>query len=225
MLHMSLKENKTQAWQWENAQHDMWLKPCEDAYYMLNKWQDQSFKNILDLGSGLGRHAILFAENKMNVTALDSSAYGIDHLKSWAENKKLQLEAAVGDMHHLPYGSDSFDAIFMYHVVSHTDTEGMEKILSELTRVLRPGGEIFITMCSKASPEFQSSKATIIDANTIIRNVEGPEKDIPHFYVSLDDILTMFVAYDINKIRHIDYCCIDNQVQSSKYYYINLTKK
>jgi ubiquinone/menaquinone biosynthesis C-methylase UbiE len=52
-------------------------------------------------------------------------------------------------MKELPYKDESFDCILAYHVISHTDTQGIKRILKELNRVLRKSGEFFITLCSK----------------------------------------------------------------------------
>jgi len=42
----------------------------------------------------------------------------------------------------LPYADNSFDSVFACHVISHTDTEGTKKIISEIEHVLKPGGLI-----------------------------------------------------------------------------------
>lgn len=39
------------------------------------------------------------------------------------------MDVKVADMQDLPYQDDSFDAIFAYHVISHTDTLGIGQIL------------------------------------------------------------------------------------------------
>lgn len=139
----------SRGWEWEKANKSPWLEPSEDSYFLSNKWLGLGFKNVLDLGAGLGRHSILFAKQGFNVSAIDISDYAINYLKGWAEKENLNIDAMVGDMTALPYTDNSFDCVFVYHAISHTDTIGIKKIINEIERVLRQGGEIYTSMCSK----------------------------------------------------------------------------
>ncbi|MBC8061058.1 MAG: class I SAM-dependent methyltransferase [Clostridiaceae bacterium] len=211
-------------WKWEEADQLPWLKPCEDSYYMATKWLDSGFKNVLDLGAGLGRHSIFLAKQGFKVSAIDLSDYGMNNLKQWAEKENFNIDIKVGDMVDLPYADNSFDCVFAYHVISHTDTLGARKVISEIERVLKKGGEIYTSMCSKETWKFQKAGFSKIDENTVINMEDGPEKDVPHFYANLDDVLKLFHNFNIEKIRHIDYCYINSHKQNSKYYYINGSK-
>jgi len=216
---------ESKGWEWEKANQSPWLKPSEDSYFLSNKWIQKDYKNVLDLGSGLGRHSILFAKDGFNVSAFDISEYGINHLNDWAVKENLSIKSNIGDMHNLPYEDNSFDCVFIYHAISHTDTNGIKQIIKEIERVLRTGGEIYTSMCSKESDQFKDSNYPKLDENTIIRTDEGPEKDVPHYYVNLDDIIELFNSFDIEKVRHIDYCYLNSKKQDLKYYYINGIKK
>ena len=46
------------------------------------------------------------------------------------------------------------------------------------------------------------------------------KKGIPHFYVTLDDIIDLLADYDIDRIRHIDDCYFAGKKQNSKHYFI-----
>ena len=80
---------QSKGWHWEVADKSNWLKPAEDSYYLANKWREKEYKTILDLGSGLGRHSIFFAQQGFTVSSIDISEYGVNHLKSWANNESL----------------------------------------------------------------------------------------------------------------------------------------
>lgn len=114
----------SKGWEWEKANQSPWLKPTEDSYYFANKWSQLGFKKVLDLGAGLGRHPISFAQQGFNVLAIDLSDYGMNNLKEWADKENLNVDIKVGDMMALPYADNSIDCVFAYHVISHTDTMG-----------------------------------------------------------------------------------------------------
>lgn len=215
----------SKGWEWEKADQSPWLKPTDDCYYLAKKWSYLGFKKILDLGAGLGRHSIYFAEQGFDVSAIDISEYAVNHLKAWSENENLHIDIKLGDMISLPYADDSFDCVFAYHSISHTDTVGTKKTLSEIERVLKQGGEVFTSMCSKESWEFATAGFPKIDENTILYTLDGPDKDVPHFYADRDDILYLFHNFDIERVRHTDYCVLNNEKQDNKYYYINGRKK
>jgi 2-polyprenyl-3-methyl-5-hydroxy-6-metoxy-1,4-benzoquinol methylase len=145
----------SKAWNWKEEVNPIWLKPSEDSYFIASHWKESGFKDILDFGCGLGRHFIFFAKQGFNVSSFDLSQEGINHLSQWAEDEKLVIDLTVADMLNLPYRDNSYDCIFAYHVISHTDTIGMQKILSEISRILKPNGEIFLTLCSKETWSFK----------------------------------------------------------------------
>lgn len=97
------------------------LKPVDNCICLASKWRESGRIDLLDLGTGLGRNAIYFAKQGFNVTAMDISGYAIDYLKKWAIKENVSIKADVGDMLCLPYPDHSFDCIFAYHVISHTD--------------------------------------------------------------------------------------------------------
>lgn len=213
-------------WEWEKVTNQApWSKPTEDGIYFAHKWSSLGYKRVLDLGAGLGRHSIWFAKQGLQVSALDISAYAINHLNEWAERERVDVQAAVGDMIELPYEDQSFDCVFVYHAISHSDTPGVKRIVGEIERVLRQGGELYTSVCSKASWEYTQSGFPKVDENTLLYAQDGPDKNVPHYYANVDDILELLHNFTVEKIRHIDYCYVNGQKQDSKYYYVNGYKK
>lgn len=214
----------SKGWEWEKVNQSPWLKPTDDVYYLASKWSEQGYRRVLDIGAGLGRHSIFFAKQGFEVSAIDIAEYGVNQLKEWAQKEKLSIDARVADMISLPYEDNYFDCIFAYHSMSHTDAEGLKKAISEIERVLKPGGELYTSLCSKASWEFTDYPFAKIDENTVLCKDEGPEYDVPHYYADREDIIGLLHNFDIERIRHVDYCYLNNQKIDCKYYYINAHK-
>ncbi|WP_438448140.1 hypothetical protein [Gorillibacterium sp. sgz5001074] len=101
----------------------------------------------------------------------------------------------------------------------------MKRMIAEVERVLKQGGELYTSICSKSSWEYVHSGYPRIDANTLLCTEDGPEKDVPHYYADVDDILELLQSFTIEKIRHVDYCYMNAKKQDSKYYYVNGYKK
>jgi len=108
---------------------------------------------VLDLGCGFGRHAFEAARRGAHVVALDA---GRDEVEGVAATFAAMLEAGElrttdlhtacvqGDALHLPFLDATFDRVICSEVLEHIP--GDLEAMSELARVLRPGGTMAITV-------------------------------------------------------------------------------
>ncbi len=110
---------------------DIWLK------LIAEKINVQGDVTLLDLGCGTGRFTIPIA------TQLGYSVTGADASEDMVIKASVKKDAEramwdVQDASSLTYSDDSFDAVFMSHLLHHVD--GPLKVLGECSRVLKPGG-------------------------------------------------------------------------------------
>lgn len=219
---------KSKEWNWNIVNENeskIWLEPSIESYYLLNRWKKQEKKVFLDLGCGLGRHTILFAKNGFTTKAFDLSNEAIERTKEYAENEGVKVEFKQGDMLNLPYEDESIDCILCRNVISHTDTEGIKKIICELKRVLKEKGECYLTLGSKDTWGFKREDWPFVDENTKIRVENGPENGIPHFYADYDLIKKLFNDFKIEKIYQVEDFYDDNGKNYSSFHYHILIKK
>lgn len=94
---------------------------------------------ILELGCGVGRDAVFFAEHGHRVTATDGSKVVIGQNRQRINHKNITFD--ILDMRQpLPYESDSYDVVYAnlsLHYYSHDRTGAM---FGQIGRVLRPNG-------------------------------------------------------------------------------------
>ena len=213
------------SWDWDLAKNrDYWLDPSLESYYYVEKWKREGRIRVLDLGCGLGRHSLLFARNGFEVTAIDASAKAIAFLTEESERQGLDIRCDVGDMHDLPYDGDSFDCVFAYLCISHTDTSRVGRIFEGIRRVLKEGGAVFMTLCSKDTWSFTSSGYPRIDDNSLVKT-EGAEAGLPHFYVDREDIEQLMEGFELVNVRHIDDCYYQGGWHNSKHYFIEAVNR
>jgi len=220
---------QSKGWDWENVSETYratHLKPTEDCQHCAEKWKDAGYEAVLDLGAGLGRHSICFAKNGLNVSAIDISEYGIKHLQAWAATENVSIETKVGDMLSLPYADNSFDCIFAYHVISHSDSIGIRKIIKEIERVLKPKGAVYLSFSSKGTDDFIETVRPKVDDNTMYWEGGADIDGSPIFYASILDITELLSNFTINKIFQREMYNKDESGndRKSEYHYVSATR-
>ena len=102
----------------------------------------------LDVGCGIGLQAILLTDAvgpEGHVTGVDITPEFLAHAKKKAEMAGLSdmVSFKLGDMNELPFDDNTFDWLWSANCVGYPAREPLP-LLKELTRVVKPGGEIAI---------------------------------------------------------------------------------
>ncbi len=98
---------------------------------------------LLDIGTGTGRMAELFAPRADLVTAFDKSPEMLRLARTRLQHLPAEQIALVqGDFAALPFADMQFDTV-LFHQVLHYAQEP-ETVLAEAARVTRPGGQVAI---------------------------------------------------------------------------------
>lgn len=97
--------------------------------------------DVLDVGSGDGAAAGIFAPRCRSLTCVDLSARMIDAAKERL-GQLANVRALVADVHDLPFRAASFDTVVVFHTLTYAEHPG--RALAECARVLRPGGRLVV---------------------------------------------------------------------------------
>lgn len=211
-------------WNWVGVDDKVWLTPSSEFYYLRDRWNALGLTNVLDLGCGKGRHAIAFAKAGFNVSACDLSQVAVDITKENAESQELKIDVIHADILNLPYAADSFDALFSYHVISHTDTDGLKRAVSEIERVVHSGGEIFVDLVSKESLLFKRADKFIDDNTFIMEEIEA-ERGLPHCCVDYADIAEFFKGFEFLSVQLRFSYNVNTAERYGGHYFIHAVKK
>jgi ubiquinone/menaquinone biosynthesis C-methylase UbiE len=112
---------------------------------MLEILEASSGERVLEIGPGTGYYAIPVAEHLPGGTlaVLDIQQEMLDHVHREAAKRGIaNIESTLGDAQALPYDDDSFDAAYLVTVLGEIPNQ--EAALSELARVVRPGGRLVV---------------------------------------------------------------------------------
>lgn len=214
-------EVQHKAWDWSNISAEYWNEVSEEFLPVAIQWREK-YHSILDIGAGKGRHSFFFAKNGFSVDAIDLSESGIAHIRKKAEEDGLPVRAVVADMTELPFEDGKFDCIICFHTIYHTSYDGVVRALQEIYRVLKEGGEAFISFNTKENPHYDPDSS--LDGYTMILS-EGQEKGIPHCYVDESDLFDLLQEFTIISMNKTVNYIRKGRGTHGVHYYVHIQKK
>lgn len=197
---------------------DTWLdwykdgKIEENVATLSEELLEAGARRVLDFGTGTGRHTVYLARMGFEVYGFDWSDAAIAAAKRTLAKGGLSANLTVWDMTAtpLPYTDAFFDAVIAVRVLHHTYVEKILRIVSEITRIIKPGGYLYIECPTyeKALKQKQEGiRSEEPEPGTFIP-LEGEEVGVPHHHFKLDEILKVFGNFNARRLEEIDghYC-------------------
>ena len=108
-----------------------------------------SGKDVLEIGVGVGSDHYSFALAGARMTALDLSREHLRHTTKHLAHFGLATQPHYGDAERMPFADNSFDIVYSFGALHHTP--GTAAAISEVHRVLRPGGTALIGLYHRHS--------------------------------------------------------------------------
>jgi cyclopropane fatty-acyl-phospholipid synthase-like methyltransferase len=190
----------------------VFTEPHEDMNTVVQTLRKQRAKKILDLGSGSGRHVIYFSKKGFSVYGLDHSLSGLDMTKKWLKEEGFHAELVAQEItDNFPWKDNFFDAVIAIQVIHHADIATIKEIISEVERVVKKNGFIFITV-PKLKNQGENFKQ--IEPNTYIP-LDGLEKGLPHHIFTPEELKILFSNFNV----------IDIQVDKGNHYCLSAFKR
>ncbi|MZR15171.1 methyltransferase domain-containing protein [Maritimibacter sp. DP07] len=170
-----------------------WLTPEADVMAWAETLKPGA--RILDLGAGVGRHALWLAGRGFEVVALDAASAGLAEI-----DRAGGVETVLARMHALPFADRTFDHVLSWNVIYHGDEDVLLRTVGEIRRVLAPGGTFLGTMLSKRRLSHERKKALgrEISRNTwVFEAPAGSDKNHPHYFCNAPELLAMFSGFEV----------------------------
>ncbi|MEM0949076.1 MAG: class I SAM-dependent methyltransferase [Pseudomonadota bacterium] len=148
---------------------------------------------ILDLGAGVGRHALWLGARGFDVTALDAAPEGLAEIAAKGGVKTVEAR-----MHNLPFDDGHFDHVLSWNVIYHGDEDILLKTIADIRRVLKPGGTYLGTMLSKRRLPSEQARhpGREISRNAWVFDAPGTDKIHPHYFCSAAELLALFSGFE-----------------------------
>jgi SAM-dependent methyltransferase len=156
---------------------------------------------ILDLGCGSGRHSLHLAKAGFSVLGADISMAGLRLAHDWSQEEAANIRLAQIDMRMgLPFATSIFDGVFSTQVIHHARLDQIRTTISEIHRILQPGGSAFISVAGRkdeGGPFEEIEPATYVPQT-------GSEAGLAHHIFTAEDLRYEFRTFKVIEITQRD---------------------
>lgn len=109
--------------------------------------------NIADIGCGTGGMSMMWAQEGHRVHGLDVNEALIEVARQRSKDVDLNIEFSLGSATSLPWENESMDVCIAPELLEHVVE--WKACLTEFSRILKPGGVLFISTANKLCPKQQ----------------------------------------------------------------------
>ena len=131
-----------------------WKRPAPEVAQFIATQSPRERPMVLDLGCGLGRHAIAFAQAGFSVLAIDSSEVAVEHLVRWADELSLEIRTQVCDLQSTAIPECTFDIVLGYNVIYHGYRNQFAAAITRVRRLLKERGLFYFTCPTRSDGKY-----------------------------------------------------------------------
>jgi len=106
-------------------------------------------KRVLEVGFGAGTDLVRFARAGAVLSGIDYTAHAVRLARQRLRLDGLEGDLREGDAESLPFEDASFDFVYSWGVIHHTEDTG--KAAREILRVTKPGAQICVMVYNRRS--------------------------------------------------------------------------
>jgi ubiquinone/menaquinone biosynthesis C-methylase UbiE len=133
---------------WYNFRH--WSIFPTELETLAKRWRKGK---LLNLGCGHGADFLPFKQG-FELYGVDFSPQMLKFAEKYAKKFGFTVKLKLADVRRLPYPDAAFDWAISVATYHHLRSKEQKAALNELRRVLKPGGEAFITVWNRWQPRF-----------------------------------------------------------------------
>ena len=185
--------------------HDLHAHPCFDwtdpdpgVEAAAPRWRQEGREAIYDLGCGAGRHMAYLQAQGFRVCGTDVSPKALDTCAERLRQVGLPARLVRADMIAAPFAAEQFEAALATNVLNHNPRRLLQQALDEVWRVLRPGGEYYLTVLN--TWDWRCGDGEEVEPNSFVL-ATGPEAGVLHHFFAEDDLRDWVRAFELLELR------------------------
>lgn len=134
---------------WSYEQKRKFRYDLQDYMAESFRYKDWRGKEVLEIGCGSGVDTMEFARNGAIVTATDMTDNAVNLTLELASEAGLPVKVIQTSATQLPFPDNSFDCVYSFGVLHHIPD--IDTVLTQVHRVLKPGGRVMVMLYHKNS--------------------------------------------------------------------------
>jgi len=182
-----------------------WMKkPVPFVVEALDVFKRHKFRDVLDLGCGVGRHCVYLAEHGFDVVGLDVSGSALRTAKEWIREKRLtNADFILGSMTDIPFGDFSFDVVISVSVLHHGMKGQILRAVDEIHRVLRRSGLFLTNLVSVEDRRY--GKGEEVEAGTfmVLEDFEDGRFEELHRFFTREEVVQLLAQFTTVKVARL----------------------
>lgn len=176
------------------------------------KFMKDGYSRLFDAGCGYGRNIPPFVSRGAYVVGVDYSNFALELARSRLSCLMKNVVLMKHPLTSLPFMNESFDAALCLRVLQHNTKKARHRIVRELWRVTREGGEVLASVASTSHPEFGSGRQ--VERNTFC-TPGGDREGVLRHYFGEREVRFLFRKFRIEDLK----------LQSSKTHWVISLRK
>lgn len=173
-------------------------EPSKFVKEAVDFFKKEEVNKVLDLGCGTGRHTTYLIEKGFDVYGCDSSESALEIAEEVISNSTFEK----CDMTNLKYDKNAFDAVLCHFVIQHGKIADVKSAISEMKRILKKGGVLYLSVPSVEHPEYETGEKLEYHTKINIDAIDGSE---PHHYFTEEEINNLLEGFNILKLKHVNF--------------------
>lgn len=199
---------------WQELWHDpeirkRWeaMPPLPQVEDMAERLQAEGQARVLDIGCGLGRHAVYLAARGFDVTATDVASSAIEKCTENLARAGLAATMVEAEMTEFPWPDAYFAGVVASNVIHHADLSTLRRIIASITRVLVDGG--YFVWTTPTPQHFACGRGSELEPGTWVDS-GAHDGHLPHHYSSEEEVRELLLGYEILSLDEHEYREGDN---------------
>ena len=175
-----------------------WTEPDPLVVETAARWKAEGRRLVYDLGCGAGRHMAYLLAEGFEVVGTDVAPNGLAACREALREAELPVRLVQADMATSPFADNTFDATLSTNVLNHNPRALLQQAVDDVWRVLKPGGEFFLTVLNTSDWRYGSGEEVEPDSFIL---ADGPETGILHHFFSEDDLRSWLAAFTVERLE------------------------